>query len=36
MTIPGSGRLGWHYGTDRWSEGEFFWYHITDLRFIHS
>jgi len=36
MTIPGSGRLGWHYGTDRWSEGEFFRYHITDLRFIHS
>ncbi len=36
MTIPGSGRLGWHYGTDRWSEGEFFRYHVTDLRFIHS
>lgn len=32
LTIPSRGRLGWHYGTDRWSEGEFFRYQITDLR----
>ena len=31
VTIPDAGRLGWHYGTDRWNEGEFFRYHITDL-----
>lgn len=31
VTIPSEGRLGWHYGTDRWSEGEFFRYRITDL-----
>jgi hypothetical protein len=33
-TVPDSGRLGWHYGTDRWSEGEFFRYHITDLALV--
>lgn len=32
LTIPSCGRLGWHYGTDRWPEGEFFRYEITDLR----
>lgn len=32
ITIPTEGRLGWHYGTDRWEEGEFFRYRITDLR----
>lgn len=31
VTIPSEGRIGWHYGTDRWSEGEFFRYRITDL-----
>lgn len=31
VTIPDSGRLGWHYGTDRWEVGEFFRYRITDL-----
>ena len=29
VTIPSEGRLGWHHGTDRWSEGEFFRYRIT-------
>jgi hypothetical protein len=33
-TIPSEGRLGWHYGTDRWSEGEFFQYRITDLELV--
>lgn len=32
MTIPGVGRLGWHFGTDRWSVGEFFRYEITELQ----
>lgn len=32
LTIPSSGRLGWHFGTDRWPDGEFFRYQITDLR----
>ena len=31
MTIPSEGRLGWHYGTERWSQGEFFQYRITDM-----
>lgn len=31
ITIPDAGRLGWHYGTERWQEGEFFRYRITDM-----
>ena len=31
ITIPTVGRLGWHVGTDRWTDGEFFRYTITDL-----
>ena len=32
LTIPSSGRLGWKFGTDRWHEGEFFRYEITELQ----
>jgi hypothetical protein len=32
LTIPSRGRLGWHFGTDRWPEGEFFRFTITALR----
>jgi hypothetical protein len=32
LTIPSRGAFGWHYGTDRWADGEFFRYEITDLR----
>lgn len=32
LTIPSKGRLGWHYGTDRWPTGEFFRYEITKLQ----
>jgi hypothetical protein len=31
LTIPGAGRLGWFWGTDRWAQGEFFRYRITGL-----
>jgi hypothetical protein len=31
MTIPSRGRAGWHHGTDRWAEGQFFRYEITAL-----
>jgi hypothetical protein len=31
LTIPSEGRFGWHYGTDRWDDGEFFRYRITGL-----
>ena len=31
VTIPSAGRVGWFFGTDRWDEGEFFRYRITDL-----
>ncbi|MGB5432507.1 MAG: DUF6544 family protein [Acidimicrobiia bacterium] len=34
VSIPSEGRLGWHYGTNRWSEGEFFRYRITDLELV--
>lgn len=29
LTIPVAGRAGWHYGSDRWSDGEFFRSEIT-------
>jgi TusA-related sulfurtransferase len=32
LTIPSSGRFGWFFGTDRWDQGEFFRYQITELR----
>ena len=32
LTIPSRGAFGWHYGTDRWADGEFFRYEITDLQ----
>lgn len=32
LTIPSAGRLGWHYGTDRWPEGEFFRYEIIEMQ----
>lgn len=31
MTIPHKGRAGWFHGTDRWPEGEFFRFEITDV-----
>jgi hypothetical protein len=31
LTIPSAGTFGWFYGTDRWPEGQFFRYEITDL-----
>jgi hypothetical protein len=34
VTVPDAGKLGWHYGTDRWNEGEFFRYRITDLTLV--
>lgn len=36
LTIPSAGRFGWCYGTDRWSDGEFFRYEITELQRIGS
>ncbi len=31
VTIPSEGRFGWFYGTNRWADGEFFRYRITQL-----
>ena len=31
VSIPNRGRGGWFLGTDRWPEGDFFHYEITDL-----
>jgi hypothetical protein len=32
LTIPSAGRLGWHPGGDRFTDGEFFRYRITELQ----
>jgi hypothetical protein len=32
LTIPSAGRLGWHPGEDRFTDGEFFRYRITELQ----
>jgi len=34
VTIPSSGAVGWHHGTDRWDDGCFFRYTISDLQLI--
>ena len=34
VMIPRAGRAGWFYGTDRWSEGEFFRYEFTDFHLV--
>jgi hypothetical protein len=34
LTIPSEGRLGWHFGTDRWASGEFFRYRITSYHTV--
>lgn len=34
LTIPSAGRVGGHFRTDRWPEGVFFTYEITDLRLV--
>ena len=31
ITIPAEGRFGWFYGTDRWPDGDFYHYRITQL-----
>jgi hypothetical protein len=31
VTVPSAGRIGWYYGTDRWSQGEFFRFQLTAL-----
>ena len=31
VTVPSEGRFGWFYGTNRWADGEFFRYRITEL-----
>jgi hypothetical protein len=31
LTVPSAGRIGWFYGTDRWSKGEFYRFQLTDL-----
>lgn len=34
VTIPNAGRVGWFQGTDRWSDGEFFRFEITDFHLV--
>jgi hypothetical protein len=34
VTIPCAGRVGWFFGTERWSEGEFFRFEITDFHLV--
>jgi hypothetical protein len=34
VTIPSAGRAGWHHGTDRWEQGEFFRFEIIDYELV--
>jgi hypothetical protein len=34
VTIPNAGSAGWFYGTDRWPDGTFFRFEITDLHLV--
>lgn len=34
VTIPSAGRAGWYYGTDRWSQGEFFRYELIEFHLV--
>jgi hypothetical protein len=34
VSVPGAGRAGWFYGTDRWAEGEFFRYQLTSMELV--
>jgi hypothetical protein len=34
VTITSAGRGGWFFGTDRWADGEFMRYEITDYRLV--
>lgn len=35
VTVPSEGRVGWHFGTPRWPEGEFFRFAIDRYDLIH-
>lgn len=34
VTFPARGQAGWHYGTERWGDGVFFRYEITDYELV--
>jgi hypothetical protein len=34
VSVPGAGRAGWFYGTDRWMEGKFFRYQLTSMELV--
>ena len=34
VSVPGAGRAGWFYGTDGWTEGEFFRYQLTSMELV--
>jgi hypothetical protein len=34
VSVPSAGRAGWFYGTDRWTEGEFFRYQLTSMELV--
>ena len=34
VTIPSAGRAGWHHGTDRWEEGVFFRFEISEYALL--
>jgi hypothetical protein len=36
VTVPSSGQVGWHHGTDRWEDGLFFRYTISDLELVRA
>jgi hypothetical protein len=34
VSVPAAGRAGWFYGTDRWTDGEFFRYQLTSMELL--
>lgn len=34
LAVPSAGHLGWHFGTERWTSGEFFRYELTSLHTV--
>jgi len=36
LTVPNTGRAGWHFGTDRWDAGVFFEFEITGYELLTS
>ncbi len=36
ITIPTKGSVGWHFGTERWADGEFFRFRVSSAELLRS